>query len=303
MNRSVYAGVFMVCCLLAGCAKPPEKPLPAAGVQPYVLENTEVRDIHAQALNRDYQIFVSLPKSYASEPGRRYPVLFVTDANYAFPLIRAIAARVGNHGKALDEFILIGLSYARGDTPQYSRKRDYTPTANGDHDATDMPGRPFVFGQADGYQAFIKTEVFPFVARTYRADMTRKIYAGHSYGGLLGINILLSDPQMFDSYIIGSPSLYYDHFHMAVRERAYAAGHKDMPAHVYMAAGGFETIKPGRRYNTGTDTVAEINDLTGTLKSRGYPNLHIDTETIQDEDHLTVFPALITRGLVRFLGK
>ncbi|NYE64137.1 putative alpha/beta superfamily hydrolase [Duganella sp. 1224] len=82
----------------------------------------DVNPLRAQALARDYQVFVSLPTGY-SESGPALPVVFVTDADYAFPLTRAIRAGVG-----IPPFILVGLSYAVGDTPEYSRRRDYTPT-------------------------------------------------------------------------------------------------------------------------------------------------------------------------------
>ena len=121
---------------------------PAGAPQPYTLKDTEVRDVHSAILNRDYQIFVALPPSYGQRPEHRYPVLFVTDADYAFPLTRSIGRRVGDHGAGLDEFVLVGLSYAKGDTPVYSRNRDYTPTAAGGLDGkiSDMPGRAPAFG-------------------------------------------------------------------------------------------------------------------------------------------------------------
>src|SRR5581483_3745895 len=61
------------------------------GGQPYVLIGTEVWDVPDPVSQRGYQVFVSLPASYQKEPNRRYPVLFVTDANYAFPVIREIS--------------------------------------------------------------------------------------------------------------------------------------------------------------------------------------------------------------------
>src|SRR3569833_555690 len=60
----------------------------------YVLTGTEVWDVPDPASGRGYQVFVSLPASYAKEPARRYPVLFATDANYAFPVIREISRRL-----------------------------------------------------------------------------------------------------------------------------------------------------------------------------------------------------------------
>ncbi|MGO4703498.1 RHS repeat-associated core domain-containing protein [Dyella sp. 2RAB6] len=137
---------------------------------PYALEGTEVRELPSKILGRDYQLDVYLPDSYAQESKRSYPVVFVTDAPYAFPLIRSIARRVGDHGDGLRDFILIGLSYAKGDTPKYSRNRDYTPTAKGPSSAdSDMPGRAPLYGEAESYRRFIAEEVFPFVASHYRA--------------------------------------------------------------------------------------------------------------------------------------
>ena len=247
-----------------------------------------------------------LPDGYAANPARTYPVLFVTDAPYAFPLIRSIARRVGDHGDGLRDFVLIGLSYAKGDTPKYSRNRDYTPTPKGPSDAeSDMPGHAPLYGEAEGYRRFIAEEVFPFVASHYRVDMHEKIYAGHSYGGLLGVHMLLTDPGMFEHYILGSPSLQFDSRVMFERERAYAASHKDLPADVFMAVGAFESgdaAPPGKRHPSSVDMVRNVQMFERVLKSRHYPGLHIQSVVIGGEDHLTVFPALITHGLQAMLA-
>lgn len=280
----------------------------AASAPAYMLADTEVRELRAQKLQRDYQLFIGLPASYGREPARRYPVLFVTDANYAFPLIRSIAARVGDHGRALEDFILVGLSYARGDTPVYSRRRDYTPTPGGDKAAiSDMPGRAPLFGEAEAYRRFIADEVFPFVAKTYRADMSRKIFAGHSYGSLLGVHALLTEPTMFDRYILGSPSLWFDHRVMFAREREYAASHRELNAKVLMGVGAYEAVKPAsknpRYERSGNDLVRDMQDFESALKSRHYPGLQVQSVVIEEEDHLSVAPAIITRGLVWALGR
>ena len=273
---------------------------------PYVLEGTEVRDLPSKILGRDYQLYVYLPDGYADDPARTYPVLFVTDAPYAFPLIRSIARRVSDHGDGLRDFILVGMSYAKGDTPKYSRNRDYTPTAKGPSGAeSDMPGRLPLYGEAEAYRRFVAEEVFPFVAGHYRVDMHQKIYAGHSYGGLLGVHMLLTEPKMFEHYILGSPSLQFDGKVMFERERAYAANHKDMPADVFMALGGFETVDPSspdKRYHNSVDMVRNAQAFEQVLKSRHYPGLPIQSMVIRDEDHLPVFPAIITRGLQAMLA-
>jgi predicted alpha/beta superfamily hydrolase len=286
------AGIVLACSTLHAAAQS----IALEGA-PYVLEGTEVRTIRAKNLQRDYQVFVSLPASY-EKSGRSYPVVFVTDANYAFPVTRAIAARAGNHGKEIEEFILVGLSYARGDTPTYSRRRDYTPAPTADRSVTsDMPGREPKFGEAEGYRRFITEEVFPFVAQRYRADMARKTLMAHSYGSLLGLDFLFNEPTAFENYVLGSPSLWFANKVMFERERAYAAKNRDLKANVYFAVGGFETLRPGPRYNKDDDMVRDMRDFMRALRSRHYPNLRMEGEVIRDEDHLTVAPIIITHGL------
>jgi predicted alpha/beta superfamily hydrolase len=295
----------LCCALVQGCSNTPSPAPPAAPMEAepsaYVLENTEVRHLESSSLKRDYQVFVSLPSSYGEKATHRFPVMFVTDATYAFPLIRSIARRVGDHGAGLEEFILIGLSYAEGETPEYSRRRDYTPTINGDKGAvSDMPGRVPVYGEAEAYRRFILNEVFPLVARNYRVDMHRKIYVGHSYGGLFGAYILLTDPAMFERYVISSPSLWFDSKAILARERDYAATHKDLTASVFFAVGAYETINPAshdERYNHTQDLVRDLQAFEAQLQSRGYPSLHVESIVLADEDHLTVYPSAITRAL------
>lgn len=302
-----FRSLLIALCIGTTAAAHAQAPSDPAPIQPYVLAGTEVRSLHASRLNRDYPLFISLPASYKTAPQRNYPVLFVTDADYAFPLVRSIGRRVGNGGKDLEEFILVGLGYATGDTPIYSRQRDYTPSPQGEKQPTsDMPGRPPVFGEAEGYRQFIASEVIPFIAKNYRIDMSRKVFAGHSYGALLGMQALFTEPGMFDAYILGSPSIWYDHKLMFTRERAYAASHKDLKARVYMAIGGFETVKPGAknpRYNRDSDMVRDMQEMERVLKSRRYPGLSIRSEVVADEDHLTVAPAILTRGLTWAFGK
>lgn len=287
---------------MAACSKQaPDGRTPSESTpQPYVLEGTEVRDIRARALHRDYQLYIGLPRGYA-ETTRQYPVLFVTDAAYAFPLIRSITRRIRNGGEDMEDFILVGLSYAKGETPEYSRRRDYTPTANGDKEAvSDMLTAAPVYGEAEGYRKFIADEVFPLIAKHYRADMKRAIYAGHSFGGLFGLHVLLTEPSMFEKYIIGSPSLWFDRRVAFATERNYAKSHSDLRAKVFMAVASYETLNfssTNPRYNKTVDMVRDLQALAHVLESRRYRSLEVQTTIIDDEDHLTVFPAVITRGL------
>lgn len=270
-------------------------PQPAAEARPYALKGTQVWDVPDPATRRRYQLFVSLPESYASEPGRRYPVLYVTDADYAFPVVRSIARRVRDKGRSLEDFILVGLSYAEGDDPATSRNRDYTPTPAGG------PGE-YVYGGAEAYRRYLVSHALPFVESRFRTDPSRRILMGHSYGGLLGAHILFTEPSMFTDYVLGSPSLWYDEQHMFAVEQRYAKANRDLPANVFMYIGAYEAVRPGdERYHREFDMVADMQMFEARLRSRRYPTLSITSDVIDAENHLTVAPSGFTRALLAVL--
>jgi len=263
---------------------------------PYVLKGTQVWTVPDPVSGRDYEVFVSLPASYETSPGRRYPVLYVTDADYAFPIIRQIARRVNLDGPVIEEFILVGLSYARGDNPAASRNRDYTPTPNGPRRA-----RSTVHGGGPAYQTWLKTQALPFIENRFRADPARRVLLGHSYGALLGAQILFTDPALFHGYVLGSPSFWFDQQHMMSMEAEYARTHRDLPAEVFMYIGAYETPGPGPRHTTDADMVGDVQTMERTLKSRAYPGLRVRSTVLEDEDHLTVAPVGFTRALMALL--
>jgi hypothetical protein len=290
--------VLLAAMLASGCTENAEDQSAltrAAEGAPYVLEGTQVWTVPDPVSGRDYEVFVSLPASYDTNSQHLYPVLYVTDADYAFPIIRQIARRVNLEGPVIEEFVLIGLSYARGDDGRVSRNRDYTPTPNGPQSAGDM-----AHGQGAAYQAYLKTQVLPFVENRFRADPARRIILGHSYGGLLGAQILFTDPTLFRSYILGSPSFWFDRRHIMTLEAAYARNHRDLPADVFMYVGSFESPGASSR-NTRVDMVGDVRTMERVLKSRNYPGLQVQSTVLEDEDHLTVAPVGFTRALMAVL--
>jgi len=123
------------------------------------------------------------------------------------------------------------------------------------------------------------------------------VLLGHSYGGLLGAQILFSDPAMFSGYVLGSPSLWYDKRHMLGVEADYARAHEDLKAQVFMYVGGYEVPGPDRRNTSSADLVADMKTLQSNLLSRRYPGLTVSSIVLEGEDHLTVAPVGFTRAL------
>ena len=274
--------------------QPPAQPPSSATAQrgqgsPYEILGTQVWDVPDPVSGRDYQVFVALPPSYGAEPDRRYPVLYVTDADYAFPLLRQITRRVNLNEPVIEEFILVGLSYAVGEGGMASRARDYTPVAINDRT-----------GGGAAYQTYLKTQVLPFIEGRFRADPARRILLGHSYGGLLGAQIMFSEPTLFDGYILGSPSFWFGDHAMMRAEADYARAHTALPARVYMYIGEYEVPGGGRRNNR-YDMVGDNARFEARLRSRNYEGLTLSSEILNDEDHLTVAPRGFTHGLLALL--
>ncbi|MBV1774281.1 alpha/beta hydrolase [Burkholderiaceae bacterium DAT-1] len=290
--------LLSICLSLCGVAASAGESVPA-----YSLSRTEVRDIHSTLLKRDYQVFVSLPAGYESST-RRYPVVFVTDANYGFPLVRAMVARLHHESRNLSDLIVVGLSYAAGNTPEQSRNRDYTPTASGYE--TEPGETVWPHGGAEAYRQHIKQEIFPVISKYYRADMNSKTLIGHSFGGLFGAYVLVSDPEMFQQYLLSSPSLWYDKEWIFKRLHSMLDARHDLSARIYLGIGSFERPnpnphKPDPRFNRDTDMVDEVKRFARTLRKARFPNLQILDEVIAGEDHLTVNPITYTHGLMWLL--
>ena len=272
----------------------------APETRPYELPNTVIHRFHSASLNRDYDISVTLPFGYAADPNRTYPVLFVTDTPQSIPFVTGLHRRLRGGGRALDDAIIVGLGYSVGDTGVHSRRRDYTPSPNGDIDARPEQGKPVEYGQAEAYRRHLKDELFPWLESAYRIDPARRIYLGHSYGGLFGAHVLLTDPVMFQRYILISPSLWYDRKLLIARERGYAMSHKDMAAEAYFLVGALETVEAPDSEPFGDSRNAMVEDqalFVANLQSRNYPSLRVMNEVIPAQDHGSVWPDAVRKGM------
>jgi uncharacterized protein len=281
---------------------PTQSGSPTGGsLAPYALYNTRVHALPNTVTGRRYEVWVDLPSSYFKND-RPYPVVFTTDAEYGFPLIRSLRRRVGSKGRNIEDFVLVGLSYGIGEESMPSKRRDYTPS---DPFAAGKPAptgssydRASVYGQAAAYRDYIERDVFPLIAREYRVDMTRKVYIGHSLGGLFGSYTLLTKPEMFRHYILGSPSFWFDRNQIFQLEADYAKRHRELSANIFLSIGAYETTGNSPRHFKNTDMVGDMLRFERVLESRAYPGLRIESEVLSDEDHLTVLPRTITHGLL-----
>jgi len=265
---------------------------------PYALPNTFVHPLPDPVSGRRYELWVDLPAGALPSKEPR-PAVFVTDAPYAFPLVRALRNRVGQQGQNLADFAVIGLAGPADESAVVMRSRDYTPSNPLDRATrpANRYGAPR-YGEAAAYLKYVAEIAVPAVTARYGLDPRHRVILGHSYGALLAAQMLLTRPEVFSHYILGSPSYWFDQHVMFEREAAYAKQHTDLDAKVFQYVGAFEAVARGPRFNRENDLVADARRFEAQLRRRRYPSLRIESHVLAGEDHLTVAPAGATLGLL-----
>lgn len=238
------------------------------------IPDTEVRTFSSSYVDQEYTILVALPPGYANSD-KTYPTLYTMDGDLIFGAITQIA-RLLSIGQELPELIIIGIGYPVywTETQPY-RVRDYVPAG-----WLEDPHS----GEAKNFVQFVRKELIPWVESEYRVDPEDRCYVGDSLGGLLGLYVLLSQPDTFSRYLIGSPWMLQDDPQALRCERDYAAHHSDLPARVFMAAGSLEP----------DSLVPNVRKMAKALQNRGYDSLQLTTRIFEGQTHVSVIPYILT---------
>ncbi|MEH6551677.1 MAG: alpha/beta hydrolase-fold protein [Pseudomonadales bacterium] len=246
----------------------------------FEVPRSSIVEVKELAKDRIYPLFIKLPKSYEKERDREYPVIYLTDAWYSFQIVSG-ATRFPMNSGVMEEAIIVGISYSKGSRGSSSRIRDYTPTKAADWKSAT--------GNAAGHAEFIRSTVFPYIESNYRASKEERTFVGNSLGGLFGTHILLTEPDMFSSYIIGSPSVWFDD-NVILSQAATPA---DKSVKVYLSVGSLETPDYGGKQ----DMVAGAKALAEKLSKNSVLNIELKFSIISDAYHDTAFPTTAIQGL------
>jgi uncharacterized protein len=156
--------------------------------------------LHSTILAEDRRVFVAVPESYARGAGR-YPVVYLTDADWNFAHTRSSAQLLARN-RVIPDVIVVGVSNLPDRTRDlYATRADFT--AN---------GRTIRFptsGNADQFLEFVTRELIPWVEQSYRTSGLR-ILAGHSAGGNFALHAMRTKPDLFQAVIAASPWLAWD---------------------------------------------------------------------------------------------
>ena len=250
------------------------------------IPRSKVVELSEPSTDRTYPLFIKLPRSYESSKERNYPVIYLMDAWYSFQIASG-ATRFPMNTGAMEEAIIVGVSYSNGSKGASSRIRDYTPSK-----ATSWEMQT---GNADGHAQFIRETVFPYIEANYRVKPFERTFVGNSLGGLFGAYILFEHPNMFSSYILGSPSVWFDKNHILDSRITKS----DLPTKVYVYVGSLEQPEFGQR----EDMVTGAKQLAEKIKAQSSERTLLKFSLVDGARHSTAFPTTLIQGLDWIYGK
>jgi uncharacterized protein len=231
-------------------------------------------EINSAILGEKRALNIYLPEGYGSDDTVKYPVIYLLDGGVDEDYLHVTGLVSFNSfpwvGR-LPPSIVVGIVNT-------DRKRDFTFSPTVKSYKEKYPA----WGGADHFIAFMEQELQPYVRRNFRTSVPRTII-GESLGGLLAVQILLEKPEMFDRYIIISPSLWWDNGSLLkkdfVRSRA-AGGKKD----IYIAVGK-EGLTPAEE-----PRVMEVDANLLKEKIDGWHdrNINVYLDYLPDENHATI---------------
>ena len=282
------------------------------------LFDSEYFDIESSHVNDTFRIFIGLPSKF--EPEKQYPGIFALDGNASFAALTG-TQRMLTQGAEVPPSIVIGIGYI-GDSlseAMANRNRDYVPTDPGEYEFRALGGKVKAGGVA--FLRFIQEELKPCLTDRYPLDLHNCTLQGISLGGLFATWVLLTEPENFKNYILGSPAIWWRSEQVWEWEEEYAGRHENLSASVFISAGALEeeehlrasaiaiaeSTPAMREYmedviawndKHGWPNTAELTiKLASRLASRNYHDLSILCHNMPDENHMSAPPSIGSRGL------
>jgi len=214
--------------------------------------------LNSTVLNEKRVFQVILPDDYKPGSTTKYDVLYIID-DWNIKLGQQIQRFIQDE-HTMPPVIIVGVLNT-------DRDKDFLPTHNS--------GNP-TSGSADKFLKFFKDELIPYINKTYPSDGDNTLF-GHSFGGVFVTYALLNEPQLFNNYIAGDPSYWWDNGVMLkqVKEKLPSLANKE------------KTLYIGGRAGQGMKEM-NINPMDSLLKKDAPAGFIWRVNSYPDESHGTV---------------
>ena len=221
----------------------------------------EIQKIQSKVLGTEREIWVNLPESYSNIKLQKvkYPVIYVLDAETNFTFLTGIVDKFETgHYQEMPESIIVGITNKNGD-----RTKDFTHLND------------------TNFLHFIKTELFPFIEKSYRVN-DYKTLIGHSLGGYFALKNLYNQPETFNAYAAHDPSIWFNDFEL--KKLYQNVKSTDFKNRFLMIAqvGESQNVDHLKDHYGGIKAVDEL------IKTSNNPSLHYNYRQYADEEHGSV---------------
>lgn len=178
------------------------------------ISQTIIKDVKNELSGRSYQLIITLPVGYNSE--KTYKVLYYLDAFWLSDIVKG-SYRINSLTSDMDEMILVGISSVGGEYEwNLQRSLDFTPSAYDidkmkiSMDAGGIELNETTTGDCKEFMAFLEKDVLKKIEEEYHIDQNARSILGHSFGGLFGFYAFVNRNELFQNYILISPSIWWN---------------------------------------------------------------------------------------------
>lgn len=227
------------------------------------IAGSQVERITSSTNGQEYELQIFLPSGY-EQSNKKYPVLYLMDSQWDFPLVTSIYGEQYYDG-FIPEVIIVGVTWGGiHPNPDSLRARDYTPTTE---------KRTPQSGGAAQFLSFLKKELIPYVETKLKVNPQDRCLMGCSLGGLFTLYALFSEPELFQRYIATTPAIGWDNNVIYQYEQRYFDQKSTAPARLFMTMGEVERGLPG------------FEKFSKYLANRNYKTLQIKTRVLENTGH------------------
>jgi len=239
----------------------------------------EEKEINSVVFDTIRKISIYLPYQYFDEPAKKFPVIYLFDAqsDEMFDLGSSIVGYLSS-AELIKPMIVVGIKTE-------DRWNEFLPKNR--YDKTQERYKP-PMGNADKLIKHLKEEVFPFINKNYRV-LSTKIGIGHSLAGTFLTYNYLEFPEMFDAVINISPNLDYDKEQLIDKLKKFRNKENKINSYYYVGYG--KTGNPETRFFPATEKAIKL------FSSRG---IYIDYDKMENENHSSILPIAIEKGLLKY---
>jgi len=142
--------------------------------------------LRSEVMASTYHVYIRVPEGYEKDQAQRYPIVYLLDGDSTFPMLAPehLFLKYDDH---MPDAIIVGIAYGSFAPPVNHREIDFGV-------------------RAAEFESFLSSELIPAVESRVRADPSKRILVGQSFGANFVLFSAYEQPDLFWARIASNPS-------------------------------------------------------------------------------------------------